>query len=54
MALGYGLDDRGFDSRHWLGIFFLHHRVQTGSGANPASYPVGSRSSFLGGKAASI
>jgi hypothetical protein len=28
------------------------YRVQTGSGANPASYPMGTRSSFLGSKAA--
>jgi hypothetical protein len=28
------------------------HRVQNGSGAHPASYPMGSRGSFPGGKAA--
>jgi len=33
------------------GNFSLHHSVQTGSGAYPASYPVGSRGYFLGGKA---
>jgi hypothetical protein len=32
--------------------FSLHHRVQTGSQAHPASYPVGARGSFPGGKAA--
>jgi hypothetical protein len=32
--------------------FSLHHRVQTGSGAHPASYPVGTRGSFPGGKVA--
>jgi hypothetical protein len=26
--------------------FSLHHRVQTGSGANPASYPMGNRELF--------
>jgi hypothetical protein len=26
IALGYGLDDRGFESRQWLEIS-LHHRV---------------------------
>jgi hypothetical protein len=26
--------------------FSLHHRVQTGSGAHPASYPMGTRGSF--------
>jgi hypothetical protein len=34
------------------GNFALHHRVQTGSGAHPASYPMGTRGSFPGGKAA--
>jgi hypothetical protein len=31
------------------GNFSLHHRVQYGSGAHPASYPVGTRSSFTRG-----
>jgi hypothetical protein len=43
IALGYGLEDRG--SRVRLpagdGNFSLHHRVQDGSGAHPASYPNG-------------
>jgi hypothetical protein len=30
----------------------LHHRVQNGSGAHPASYPMDTRVSFPGGKAA--
>jgi hypothetical protein len=34
------------------GNFSLHHRVQTGSGAHPASYSVGTSGSFPGGKAA--
>jgi hypothetical protein len=34
------------------GNFSLHHRVQNGSGAHPASYQMGTRGSFLGGKAA--
>jgi hypothetical protein len=34
------------------GNFCLHHRVQTGSGAHPASYPTGTRGSFPGVKAA--
>jgi hypothetical protein len=34
------------------GNFSLHHRVQTGSGAHPASYPVVTKGSFPGGKAA--
>jgi hypothetical protein len=32
--------------------FSLNHRVQNGSGAHPASYPMGTRGSFPGGKAA--
>jgi hypothetical protein len=32
--------------------FSLLHVVQTGSGAHPASYPMGTGSSFPGGKAA--
>jgi hypothetical protein len=48
-ALGYGLED--WDSRVRFpaeaGKFSLHHRVQNGSGAHPASYPMGT-----GGKAA--
>jgi hypothetical protein len=54
IELGYGLDDRG--SRvpfpAGAGNFSLHHRVQNGSGAHPASYPMGTRDSFTGGKAA--
>jgi hypothetical protein len=32
--------------------FSLYDRVQTGSGAHPASYAMGTRGSFPGGKAA--
>jgi hypothetical protein len=32
--------------------FPLHHRVPNGSGAHPASYSMGARGSFPGGKAA--
>jgi hypothetical protein len=32
--------------------FPLRHRVQNGAGAHPASYPMGTRVSFPGGKAA--
>jgi hypothetical protein len=38
------LDDRGFDSRQGLGIFLFT--------TYPASYPVGTRGYFSGGKAA--
>jgi hypothetical protein len=53
-ALGYWLDDRGSRVRFPAGAvnFSLHHRVQNGSGAHPASYPVGTRGSSPGGKAA--
>jgi hypothetical protein len=54
IALGYGLDDRGSRVRFPAGTgnFSLHHRVQIGSGAHPASYPMGKGGSFPGGKAA--
>jgi hypothetical protein len=54
IALGYGLDDRGSRVRFPVGAgnFSLHHRVQYGSGAHPASYPIGTRGSFPGGKVA--
>jgi hypothetical protein len=54
IALGYGLDGRGSRVRFPAGVgnLSLHHRVQTGSGAHPASYPMGTRGSFPGGKAA--
>jgi hypothetical protein len=54
IALDCGLDDQ--DSRvrfpAGAGNFSLHHCVQNGSGAHPASYPMGTRDSFPGGKAA--
>jgi hypothetical protein len=54
IALGYGLDDRGSRVRFPVGAgnSSLHHRVQNGSGAYLASYPMGTRGSFPGGKAA--
>jgi hypothetical protein len=47
IALGYELDDRGSRVRFPAGAgnFFLHCRVQTDSGAHPASYPMGIRGS---------
>jgi hypothetical protein len=52
IALGYGLDDRGSRVRFPAGAgnFSLHHRVQNGFGAHPASYPMGSRVLSLGVK----
>jgi hypothetical protein len=47
------MDDRGSRVRFSAGTrnFSLHHRVQNGSGAHPASYPMCTRGSFPGGKA---
>jgi hypothetical protein len=52
--LSYGLDDRVYRVRFLVGAmnFFLYHHVQNGSGDHPASYPVCTRGSFPGGKAA--
>jgi hypothetical protein len=51
-SVGIALDDRGsrvrFPAR--AGNFSLHHRVQNGSGAHPASCPMGNRGSFPGVK----
>jgi hypothetical protein len=54
IALGYELNDRGsgVEFPAGAGNFSLNHRVQNGSGAHPASYPMGTKSSFPGGKAA--
>jgi hypothetical protein len=51
---GYGLDDSGAGVRFPAGIgnVSLLHRVQTGSEAHPASYPMSTGSSFSGGKVA--
>jgi hypothetical protein len=53
IATGYGLDD------HMIGVRIptragnsLRHCVQTGSGAHPASYPVGIGGFFPGDKVA--
>jgi hypothetical protein len=50
----YGLDVRGSRVRFPAGAgnISLHHRVQNGSGAHPASYPMGTGGSFPGSKAA--
>jgi hypothetical protein len=46
------MDDRGSGVRlpAGAGNFSLHHRSQNGSGAHPASYPMGTRGSFPGAK----
>jgi hypothetical protein len=50
-SVGIALDDRSSRVRlpAGAGNFSLHHRVQNGSGAHPASYPMGTRGFFLGG-----
>jgi hypothetical protein len=52
IALDYGLDDRGSRARFLArdGNFFLHHRVQNGSAAHPASYAMGRGTLSLGVK----
>jgi hypothetical protein len=54
IALSYELNDRGSRVRFpaVAGNFSLYHRVQTGSWAHPASYPMGTRGYFSGGKVA--
>jgi hypothetical protein len=53
-SLGYGLDDRGSRVRFSAGAvnFSLQLLVRNASGAHPASYPMGTMSSFQGGKVA--
>jgi hypothetical protein len=48
---GYGLDGRGSIRVRDKDVS-LHHRVQTGSGAHPASYPMGTVGFVPGSKAA--
>jgi hypothetical protein len=54
IALGRGLEVRGSRVRLTAGTgnFSLHHRVQNGSGTDPASYPMGTGNSSPGVKAA--
>jgi hypothetical protein len=49
---GYRLDDRMIGVRFPVGPgnFSLRHRVQTGSGVHPASYPMGTGALSLGVK----
>jgi hypothetical protein len=52
LNLSYGLDDRAIEVRSPTGADFSSSPcVQTGSGAHPASYPMGAGGSFPGGKA---
>jgi hypothetical protein len=52
IMLGYGLDSQGLRVTFLVGAgnFSLHHHVQNGSWDHPASYPMGTRDSFPGGK----
>jgi hypothetical protein len=52
LVLGYGLDNRGSRVRLPAGAesFSLHHLVQKGSGAHPASYPMYTGALSLGVK----
>jgi hypothetical protein len=54
IAPGYGVDDRmiGVLFPAGAGNFSLLHCVQSGPAAHPVSYPMGTRGSFPGGKAA--
>jgi hypothetical protein len=50
IATGYGLTTEGFEFKSRCGQEFSPlHVVHTGSGAHPASYPMGNWGSFLGG-----
>jgi hypothetical protein len=53
IAIDYRLDNRmiGVQFPAGDGNFSFRHHVQTGSGAHPASYPMGTGGSFPGGKA---
>jgi hypothetical protein len=52
VATSYGLDDRGGRSLSPGMVKHFLHVVHTGSGVHPTSYPMGTRGSFPGGKAA--
>jgi hypothetical protein len=56
IATGCGLNDRMIVVFVLAGAgnFSLRHRVQTGSGAHPASYPMDIGGSFPGGKAGGV
>jgi len=56
IATGYGMEN--WIIGEWFpvaaGNFSPWHHVQTGSGAHPDSYPIGTRGSFPGGEAAGV
>jgi hypothetical protein len=51
IATGWMTEGSEFESQQGQ-EFSLLHIVQIGSGVHPTSYPVGTRGSFFGGKAA--
>jgi hypothetical protein len=53
IATGFRLDDRRSEVGSWQSQeFSLCHVVQTGSGAHPTSYSMGTAGSFPGGRVA--
>jgi hypothetical protein len=55
IATAYGVDDRGGGVRALVqSEFSLLHIVETGSGAHPTSYPMGTGGSLPWGKAAEM
>jgi len=48
--MGYGLDDRGLESRMGLEIYLLTTAPKLVLGAHPGSYMMGNRDSFPGAK----
>jgi hypothetical protein len=52
--LGYGLDDRGFESRQGLGIFLFTTVSRPALGPTQPHYPLGTRGSFHGCKEARV
>jgi hypothetical protein len=49
-ATDYELDSQGSNPGRGKNFFFFHN-VRTGYGGHPASYPMGTRDDFPGGKA---
>jgi hypothetical protein len=52
IAMGYGLDEQGLESRQGLGIFLFITASRPALGPTQLPYPVGIRGSFPGSKAA--
>jgi hypothetical protein len=52
IVTGYELDGRPRSCPGRVNNFTLLYSIQTGSGAHPASYPIGTGGSFPRGKAA--